>query len=199
MDDKTKSFTCGSIFGALSDHNIDWKIYGYDDPPDTRHDFPDTTNAADSHFGLFADFETDAAQGRLAAYSFLEPEWSVTGNSQHPNFDVSKGEQFIKAVYTALRGSPVWHDTLLIITYGEHGGCYDHVAPLYGAVPPDHCAASTDVISGASALACRQCWFRRASNAGRSSACLPVRCLLDHTSILRTIGKRWDIPPLSSQ
>jgi hypothetical protein len=37
----------------------------------------------------------------------------------------------------ALRAGPGWGQTLLIITYDEHGGCYDHVPPPGGAIPPD--------------------------------------------------------------
>jgi len=50
------------------------------------------------------------------------------------------GEQLIHDVYYALRNGPNWNKTLLIITYDEHGGCYDHVAPPLGAVPPDNSA-----------------------------------------------------------
>ena len=55
--------------------------------------------------------------------------WSSTGNSQHPNYDVALGEQLIHDVYEALRAGPGWPGTLLVITYDEHGGCYDHVPP----------------------------------------------------------------------
>ena len=48
------------------------------------------------------------------------------------------GEQFIHDVYEALRASPGWGQTLLVITYDEHGGCYDHVPPPWGATPPDN-------------------------------------------------------------
>ncbi|BBP00597.1 hypothetical protein SFSGTM_13050 [Sulfuriferula nivalis] len=47
------------------------------------------------------------------------------------------GEELIADVYNAVRNSPTWHKTLLIITYDEHGGCYDHVPPPT-AVPPDN-------------------------------------------------------------
>ncbi len=95
-------------------------------------------NAADSHFGLFTDFQAAAAAGTLPAYTFLEPSWDASGNSQHPNYNVALGEQFIHDVYYALRNGPAWNQTLLIITYDEHGGCYDHVPPPQGAVPPDN-------------------------------------------------------------
>src|SRR6204780_2093540 len=69
MDDKTSSYTCPSIFGLLSKHKINWAIYGYETDPLTRQNFPDTTNAAESHFGLFTDFQAAAANGTLAAYT----------------------------------------------------------------------------------------------------------------------------------
>ncbi|HEY4424661.1 MAG TPA: alkaline phosphatase family protein [Pyrinomonadaceae bacterium] len=57
------------------------------------------------------------------------------GSSQHPEDDPSGGEGLIKAVYEAIRNSPVWNTSLLIIVYDEHGGFYDHVKPGC-AVPP---------------------------------------------------------------
>src|SRR6202167_782226 len=48
MDDKTTKYTCPTIFGLLSSHNITWSIYGYDTPPLTRLEFADTTEADDS-------------------------------------------------------------------------------------------------------------------------------------------------------
>src|ERR1700690_1887028 len=137
MNDGTASYTVQSIFGLLSAHNQTWKIYGYNEEPLTRKNFPDTTNAPDTNFGKFTDFTADAAAGHLPAYSFLEPSWGSTGNSQHPNYDVSLGEQLIHDVYYALRGGPGWDQTLLFITYDEHGGLYDHVPPPSGATPPD--------------------------------------------------------------
>jgi phospholipase C len=126
-----------SIFGLMTAHNLSWKIYGYDAEPLTRKNFPDTTSAPESCFGKFADFQSDAAAGTLPQYSFLEPSWGSAGNSQHPNYDVSLGEQLIQQVYNTLRGGPGWAQTLLFITYDEHGGLYDHVPPPSGATPPD--------------------------------------------------------------
>ena len=53
----------------------------------------------------------------------------------HPLDDITRGEQLIKTVYEAIRNSPHWERSLLIITFDEHGGFYDHVAPG-AAVPP---------------------------------------------------------------
>ena len=106
MDDSTSKYTSQSIFGLLSAHGLNWSIYGYDNEPLTRLDFPDTTDAAESHFGLFDDFKAAAAAGTLGAYTFLEPSWGSSGNSQHPNYDVALGEQLIHDVYYALRNGP---------------------------------------------------------------------------------------------
>lgn len=57
------------------------------------------------------------------------------GSSQHPEDDPSGGEGLIKAVYEAIRNSPVWNTSLLVIVYDEHGGFYDHVKPGC-AIPP---------------------------------------------------------------
>lgn len=137
MDDRTKKFTVGSIFGALTGAGRAWKIYGYTAAPLTKLDFPDTAAAAAANFGHFADFQSDAAAGTLPDYAFLEPSWSSTGNSQHPNYNVALGEQLLLDTYRAVRDGPDWNSTLLIITYDEHGGCYDHVPPPWGATAPD--------------------------------------------------------------
>jgi phospholipase C len=199
MDDTTTTYTCPTIFGLLSKNNISWSIYGYIDPPLTRQDFPDTTDADESHFGLFTDFQTAAAKGALAAYTFLEPSWDAAGNSQHPNYNVALGEQLIHDVYYALRNGPNWNQTLLIITYDEHGGCYDHVPPPLGAIPPDDSAGEygfdftrfgprvpTVLVSP---LIAAGTVFRVAANA------MP----LDHTSILKTVEKRWNLPNLTAR
>ena len=138
MDNKVKMFTVPSIYGLLSKHNLDWAIYGYNTDPLTRTDFPDTMSAPATHCGHFRDFQTRAHSGTLPPYTFLEPSFGASGNSQHPNYNVAAGEQLLHDVYYALRNSPGWNHTLLIITYDEHRRNYDHVPPPSGAVAPDH-------------------------------------------------------------
>jgi phospholipase C len=53
----------------------------------------------------------------------------------HPLDDVTRGEKLIKKVYEVIRNSPHWDKSLLIVTFDEHGGFYDHVGPT-AAVPP---------------------------------------------------------------
>jgi phospholipase C len=78
------------------------------------------------------------------AYTFIEPEYGDVmsgtfqgGNSQHPMDGVTPGEALIKQVYEAIRISPHWNTSLLIITWDEHGGFYDHVAPPPAVAPGD--------------------------------------------------------------
>ena len=198
MDDSTSSYTSQSIFGLLSAHNLGWSIYGYDSEPLTRLNFPDTTNAPETHFGQFKDFQAAASAGSLGVYTFLEPSWGSSGNSQHPNYDVALGEQLVHDVYYALRSGPNWNQTLLIVTYDEHGGCYDHVAPPSGAVPPDTCAGEFGfdfTRFGVRVPAVLVSPLIPAGTVFRPTGTVP----LDHTSILKTVETRWGLPSLTAR
>jgi phospholipase C len=59
------------------------------------------------------------------------------GNSQHPLDDVTRGERLIKQVYETIRNSPLWQESVLVITYDEHGGFFDHVEPPAAVAPGD--------------------------------------------------------------
>ena len=50
---------------------------------------------------------------------------------------MTRGEELIKATHEAIRNSPVWNNSLLIITWDEHGGFYDHVFPGAAPAPAD--------------------------------------------------------------
>lgn len=88
-------------------------------------------------FGHFDDFKSDCASGSLPRYSFVEPSFVENPNDEHPPHDVVAGEQFLSEVWQAVSRSPAWPQTLLLITYDEHGGTYDHVMPPWGAACPD--------------------------------------------------------------
>lgn len=88
------------------------------------------------------EFFKDAAAGTLPNYSFLSPSWSdmadLPASDQHPDHDIAEGERLIKRVYEALRRSPLWEKTVLVITYDEGGGFYSKYVPLSRGVPnPD--------------------------------------------------------------
>jgi phospholipase C len=100
--------------------------------------------ALTKHFAHFKDFLAAAAKkGGLPAYSFIEPIYFdslVWGpeNDAHPECNpyefygpanLHRGEALVATIYNAIRNSPDWESTLLIVMFDEHGGCYDHVPP----------------------------------------------------------------------
>jgi len=199
MDDKTRTFTSPSIFGLLDSHQLGWAIYGYDAEPLTKSSFTDIASAPASHFGMFGDFTSAAAAGTLPPYTFLEPNWSATGNSQHPNYNVALGEQFIHDVYEALRGGPGWEQTILIITYDEHGGCYDHVPPPSGATPPDNNAGEFGFDFTRFGVRVPTVLVSPLITAGTVFRVPSGSVPFDHTSTLKTVEERWNLPPLSAR
>jgi phospholipase C len=197
LDNTVKVFTCPSIFGKLSDANIDWAIYGYNREPLTRLDFPDTQAADESHFGHFRDFKERAAAGTLPAYTFLEPSFAASGNSQHPNYNVALGEQLMHDVYYALRNGHGWNNTLLVITYDEHGGNFDHVPPPSTAVPPDDSAGELGFDFTRFGVRIPALLVSPLIAAG--TVFRTEKGTIDHTSVLKTIELRWDISPLTER
>ena len=100
--------------------------------------------ALTKRFAHFKDFVVAAGkEGGLPSYSFIEPIYFdsvVWGpeNDMHPECNLyqfygpsnlHRGEALIATIYNAIRNSPDWETTLLIILFDEHGGCYDHVPP----------------------------------------------------------------------
>ena len=132
------SYDMPTIFESLAAQGKTWRNY--------YHDFSQTwalqrlqTPENRIRFASFGRFKRDAKQGTLPNYAFIEPKYfSFFGqaNDQHPPHDVRAGERLIAEVYEALRTSPQWLNTMLLVIYDEHGGTYDHVVPP-AATPPD--------------------------------------------------------------
>ncbi|HYZ38138.1 MAG TPA: alkaline phosphatase family protein [Pseudonocardiaceae bacterium] len=128
----------GTIFDWLRGVGVPWRIYAGDNFPQVRA----LAGIKDSDLRPYANFAADLASGSYpAGYTFIEPDYGHLtsdyrcGTSQHPVDDVTRGEQLINCTYEAIRRSPVWQTSLLVITWDEHGGFYDHVVPP-GAIPP---------------------------------------------------------------
>ncbi|MEV5753843.1 alkaline phosphatase family protein [Actinoallomurus sp. NPDC052308] len=138
-----------------------------------------------------AEFYAAAATGTLPAVSFVEPGFlgeAVPGLSEdeHPLADIRLGQHFLGKVHDAVVAGPNWSRTVLVVTYDEWGGFFDHVAPPVGPDPnPDLGAGLRGfrvpcvVISP---------WARRGHVAHR---------LYDHTSILKMIEWRFGLDPLT--
>ena len=75
---------------------------------------------------LAVELVADAA-GTLPPVVYIDPAFGL--NDDHPPAHPILGQELISAVYTALARSPQWKNVLLVITYDEHGGYYDHVPP----------------------------------------------------------------------
>eukprot|EP00030_Apusomonadida_sp_AF-17_P005935 a676768_16.p1 GENE.a676768_16~~a676768_16.p1 ORF type:complete len:507 (+),score=160.49 a676768_16:31-1521(+) len=134
-------FDCETTFDRLWSVNKTWRIYYSDWSPACDLSSLRTPQARANFFPL-EQFAVDAASGELADYSFIEPRMFSTAatpaSDQHPPHNVAEGEQLIKEIYEALRGSVWWSKSALIVTYDEHGGFYDHVPPPTAHVPsPD--------------------------------------------------------------
>jgi len=86
--------------------------------------------APDPHFRSLQEFLAIAAGssggGQLPQVSWVDP--GVKDN-EHPPNDIQLGQAFVSTVVNAIRNGPYWKDSVIFITYDEHGGFYDHVAP----------------------------------------------------------------------
>lgn len=130
-----------NLFDLMSEHGTTWKCY-YDASQVVPLSAINLAGA--KHVDLWRDhsahmpeFYSDCANGMLPQYSWVEPRMMFGElDDYHPPTDVRAAEQFLARVYNAVRTSPQWDSTALVIMFDEHGGCYDHVPPP-AAVPPD--------------------------------------------------------------
>jgi phospholipase C len=148
-----------------------------------------------SHFQSYRQFQADCQTGQLPAYSFIEPQYFADfghpENDQHPPSVVTLGEQLIADVYNCLRSSKVSRKTLLLITYDEHGGCYDHVAPSARVPPEPPVPGQTfgfDRYGVRVPAVIVSPYVAPGTIFGKSSA-VPF----DHTAIIATVRKRFGI------
>lgn len=130
------SLTCVYLLTYLIDAGIEWRNY-YQIVPSLLV-FNKLRLSALDNYKNWATFKSDAKEGKLPPYSFIDPAYfsiprCIPENDDHPPSDVAEGEKLIKEVYEALRASPQWKETLFIVTFDEHGGYFDHVpTPLEG-------------------------------------------------------------------
>ncbi len=192
-----------TIFDVLSSSNISWAVYGDTDFPGleslTGAIFP---HLVFDHFGNFhtiGDFETACAKSQLPTYSFLEPNFGVfshsSENDYHPPSNVTPGEQFLYRIWKAISTSPAFDRTLLVITFDEHGGTYDHVLPPTGAATPDSVSNPGDEGFPFNRFGVRVPTivvspYVEQGTVFRSNAATPY----DHTAILATLRDALDIP-----
>jgi phospholipase C len=215
-----------TVYDRLHEKGVDWRIY-YGGPFLLCNALLIQESLRKyiffgDHFSPMAKFYEDAQRpGGLPAYTFIEPNMMCSRrygpeNDMHPAYailntgtptNVLYGEQLIYNVYQALLKSPDWNSTLLVITFDEHGGCYDHVPtppppptprPPAVAVPPD------DLIIPEGQPGYSGFTFNRygvrvpavlvSPLIERGTVCNTV---FDHTSIIKTVTTRWGLDGLT--
>jgi phospholipase C len=176
-----------------------------------------------NHLRRIECFFEDARNGTLPALSIVDPDFEQT-SEENPQ-DIHDGEGFAAAVIHAVTESPCWPDTLLIWTYDEHGGYYDHFDPPRACAPDGiHGRSLLDGV-GPFAWLLRQiplirrlmladrgprgytrCGFRVPTvvvcpyaRRGYISSIQQPDAVYDHTSILKLVERKWNLPPLTKR
>ncbi|WP_206370777.1 acid phosphatase [Solimonas marina] len=75
-------------------------------------------------------FLADAVAGRLPAVSYYKPQGNLNMHAGYS--DIDAGDRHIATVVDTLRNSPQWEKMLIVVTFDENGGWWDHVAPPKG-------------------------------------------------------------------
>ncbi|HEY0189892.1 MAG TPA: alkaline phosphatase family protein [Kofleriaceae bacterium] len=112
-----------SIYNRLNDKGVDWAYYFGSVPVVSAIANVDVSK----NVKYFDDFADDAKAGKLPSVVYIDPVFN--GNDDHPPVHPINGQELISMVYTALANSPHWKSCMLVITYDENGGFYDHVSP----------------------------------------------------------------------
>jgi len=166
------------------------------------------------------EFLAAAAAGSLPAFSLVDPDFDEY-SEENPQ-DIRKGESFAAEMISQVMRGPGWPHTLLIWLYDEHGGYHDHVPPP-PAVPPDEVLGRSRLadpgpvrglvgllrpgaVGGAEDLAAGPRRYDRygfrvpavivSPYARPGYVCSTV---LDHTSVLRLVEDKWNLPALTAR
>ena len=188
--------TAPTIGDRLSDQNVPWAWYsggwntavlGHADPLFQYHHQPfayyanyaDGTAGRADHLKDEQDFYTDVVGGKLPAVSFVKP---LGPDNEHPGYaTLLTGQQHVADLVSTIQNSAYWADTAIIITYDEHGGRWDHVAPPVIDKWGPGLRVPTIVISP----------YARKGFVDHTQ--------YDTTSILKLIEERWRLQPLGTR
>jgi phospholipase C len=149
IDSLSFTFQHGTLYERLAASGRTWRIYHDDFFPQVlaiKHMVDpfrrNTANFSWLRRGSDEFFVDDLSNNYGVDYTFIEPNYGLLNgsehsNCQHPKGAMSAGEAFIKYIYESIRNSPVWPQSLLIVTYDEHGGFFDAQPPPPGTAPGD--------------------------------------------------------------
>jgi len=193
----------GTILDRLHAHGISWRDY-YSDLPGIAVILKNATTYS-ANLSPIDQFFKDAKAGSLPAVSFVDPRFNgpdpnsgagEPAESEENPDDIAYGENFVSKVVNALFDSPNWKNSMLIYTYDEHGGYYDHVAPPK-AIKPDNIPPGADSpgVTGAyDHYGFRVPTVVVSPYARRDYVSHVVH---DHTSIMKLIETKWNLPALT--
>jgi phospholipase C len=207
----------GTIFDLLSHHEISWRDYFTDIPMSLV--LPRTLKHV-THHRFHHQFLEDCRAGSLPAVSFVDPAVGALSSiarsldalprplkdllerlgpseTEEDPGDMYYGERWAHEITEAVVRSPAWPRTLLIYTYDEHGGYYDHVPPP-AAIPPDE--IEPQLPPGRSGAYDR--YGPRVPAVVVSPYSRPggvTDVVHDHTSVLATIEHKWNLPALTAR
>ena len=172
------------------------------------------------HVRSTEEFFAHADTGTLPAFSLVDPDFD-TYSEENPQ-DIRRGESFAAEVINRVLHGKSWPHTLLIWTYDEHGGYYDHVPPP-PAIPPDDVEGRSAIGSGSRLTALLRPFVpglvrskeretegpRRYDRYGFRVPAVIVSpyarpdyvCseVFDHTSVLKLVQEKWNLPPLTAR
>ncbi len=141
--------------------------------------FADGTEAKREHLKDETDFLAAIESGNLPAVVFYKP---LGRDNEHPGYtDVTSGDRHITAIIDKIRRSKLWASSAIFVTYDEHGGYWDHVAPPKADRWGPGIRVPTVIISP----------FAKRHFVDHTS--------YDTTSILRLIEERFDVAPLGER
>ncbi len=183
-----------TIYDRLNEAGKAWKIYHGDVPQSLLlvHQLEPKNLRNYAKLGqFFVDLGAASKDKPFPEFVFIEPDYYTPGaTDDHPPHDVLAGDRLIADVYNGVHASSIWHSTLLVVVWDEHGGFYDHVPPP-AAVPPDHHQEEyTFDRYGVRVPAILISPFTKPGF---------VATVFDHTSILSFVIERWQLGPLSSR
>jgi phospholipase C len=192
----------GTLFDALDAAGVTWRDYY---SPTTESPYPTIAlypplylKNATTNVQPITQFFADAAAGNLPGFSLVEPNY-VTQSEEDPQ-NTAVGEQFAASVINAVMSGPDWASTVLIWTYDEHGGYFDHVPPPPALapddIPPDVSSVSSTTLpyNGFAQYGFRVPFaivspFARPSYVSHRA--------MDHTSICALAEFKWNLPAMT--
>ena len=188
LDQSTTISMLPTIWDRLAASGVDGRYF--------FNDVPFTALWGTKYLGItrpYLEFIASCESGLLPQVSYVDPrfidEAAGTSNDDHPHADIRNGEAFLNQVYSAVTNSPAWQNTVLIITFDEWGGFFDHVAPPLGPIPAADAALGSDGRLGFRVPALIISPFARRRFVARRQ--------FDHTSVLKLIEWRWNLAPLT--